>query len=234
MLFLQHPDWTTNASREQIRFIRLDAESNYRSEEFLAFTSSLGYNLERTPVRDKHANGVAERTVGLISVKTNVAMMSPNPTVPQSYWDFAIAYACDTHSYNYSNVIGTSPYMKITGQPVDIKYLQPFWSACYVFIPRQERNKVGSPRAYNAQFIGYANTSLLFPNYIVVPVTSKGHYLKYKDSKNIIFDPTINFDVYADNEDPYDREFENTDHYGPFVRQPQRPYKDLTLTGYSK
>jgi hypothetical protein len=129
-------------------------------------TSSIGYNLERTPVRDKHANGVAERTVA----KTNVAMMSPNPTVPQSYWDFAMAYACDTHSYSYSSVIGTSPYMKITGQPVDIKYLQPFWSACYVFIPRQERNKVGSPRAYKAHFIGYANTNLLFPNYIVVPV----------------------------------------------------------------
>ena len=146
MLFLQHPAWTTNASPEQQRFIRLDSESNYRSEEFLAFTSSIGYNLERTPVRDKHANGIAERTVGLISAKTNVAMMSPKPRVPQSFWDFAMAYACDTHSYNYSSVIGTSPYMKITGQPVDIRYLQPFWSSCYVFIPREERNKVGSTR----------------------------------------------------------------------------------------
>ena len=85
MLFLQHPDWTTNSSREQIRFIRLDSESNYRSEEFLAFTSSIGYNLERTPVRDKHANGEAERTVGLISAKTNVAMMAPNAIAKSQY-----------------------------------------------------------------------------------------------------------------------------------------------------
>ena len=49
MLYLQHPDWTTNASTEQKRFIRLDSELNYRSEEFLAFTSSIGYNLERMP-----------------------------------------------------------------------------------------------------------------------------------------------------------------------------------------
>ena len=223
MLFLQHPDWTTNASREQVRFIRLDSEKNYRSEEFLAFTSSIGYNLERTPVRDKHANGVAERTVGLISAKTNVAMMSPTPRVPQSYWDFAMAYACDTHSYNFSSVIGTSPYMKITGQPVDIKYLQPFWSSCYVFIPREERNKIGSPRAYKAHFVGYANTSLLFPNYVVVPVTEDGHYLKFKDSKNVIFDPSINFAVYTDNEEPYDREFENTDHYVPFLQRKNAP-----------
>ena len=223
MLFRSHPDWTTNSSREQVRFIRLDSESNYRSEEFLAFTSSIGYNLERTPVRDKHANGVAERTVGLISAKTNVAMMAPNPHAPQSYWDFAMAYACDTHSFNYSSIIGTSPYMKITGQPVDIKYLQPFWSSCYVFIPREERNKIGSPRAYKARFVGYANTSILFPNYIVIPVTQTGHYLKFKDSKNVIFDPTINFDVYTDNEEPYDREFENTDHYVPFMQRSKAP-----------
>ena len=140
MLYLQHPDWTTNASTEQKRLIRLDSESNYRSEEFFAFTSSIGYNLERTPVRDKHANGIAERTVGLISAKTNVAMMSPTPRVPQSYWDFAMAYACDTLSYNFSSVIGTSPYMKITGQPVNIKNLQPFWSSCYVSRINRIRN----------------------------------------------------------------------------------------------
>jgi hypothetical protein len=108
MLFLQHPDWTTNASTEQKRFIRLDSESNYRSEEFLAFTSSIGYNLERTPVRDKHANGIAERTVGLISAKTNVAMMSPTPRVPQSYWDFAMAYACDTQCYRLRYIVDCS------------------------------------------------------------------------------------------------------------------------------
>jgi hypothetical protein len=223
MLFLQNPDWHTNASREQARFIRLDSESNYRSVEFLAFTSSIGYNLERTPVRDKHAGGVAERTVGLISAKTNIAMMSPTPRTPQSYWDYAMAYACDTQSFNYSSVIGTSPYMKITGQPVNIKYLQPFWSSCYVFIPREERNKVGSPRAYKAHFVGYANTKLLFPNYVVIPVTDTGHYLKHKDSKNVIFDPTINFSVYTEDEEPFDREFDNTDHYVPFLQRTNAP-----------
>ena len=223
LLFLQHPDWTTNASREQVRFIRLDSESNYKSDEFLAFTSSLGYNLERTPVRDKHANGVAERTVGLVSAKTNVAMMSPTPRVPQTEWDLAMKYTCDTLSFGLNKAIGTSSYTKITGKPIDIKYLQPFWAACYVFIPREERNKIGSPRAYKAHFVGYANTTLLFPNYIVLPVTENGRYLKYRDSKNVIFDPTINFAVYTDNEEPYDREFENTEHYVPFLKRDKAP-----------
>ena len=227
LLFHQKPDWKTNSSREQVRFIRLDSEANYQSQEFLALTSSFGYNLERTPVRDKHANGVAERSVGLISAKTNVAMMSCKPSVPQSFWDFAMAYACDTHSYNFSSVIGTSPYMKITGKPIDVKYLQPFWASCYVFIPREERHKIGSPRAYKAHLLGYANTNLLFPNYIVQPVID-GHYTKYKDSKNVIFDPAINFSIYTDEEEPYDREFENTDHYVPFL---QRSHAPVTLQG---
>ena len=222
MLFLQKPDWKAHQSREQTRFIRLDSEGNYSSEEFLALASSFEYNLERTPVRDKHANGIAERSVGLITAKTNVAMMSPTPQVPQSFWDFAMAYACDTHSYNFSSVIGTSPYMKITGKPIDIKYLQPFWASCYVFIPREERNKLGSPRAYKAHLLGYANTNLQFPNYIVQPVID-GYYTKYKDSKNVIFDPSINFSVYTENEEPYDREFENTDHYVPFLQRQNAP-----------
>lgn len=113
--------------------------------------------------------------------------------------------------------------MKITGQPVNIKYLQPFWSSCYVFIPREERNKVGSPRAYKALFVGYANTKLLFPNYVVTPVTDTGHYLKHKDSINVIFDPTINFSAYTEDEEPFDREFDNTDHYVPFRQRTNAP-----------
>ena len=91
------------------------------------------------------------------------------------------------------------------------------------FIPREERNKIDSPRAYKAHFVGYVSTSTLFPNYIVIPVTQTGHYLKFKDSKNVIFDPTINFDVYTDNEEPYDGEFEFTDHHVPFIQRSKAP-----------
>ena len=171
-----------------------------------------------TPVRDKHAGGIAERAVGLISSKTNVAMMAPTPHVPQPFWDYAMQYACDTNSYNFSTAIGTSPYIKIIGQPVNLKYLQPFWGSCYVFIPLKERTKVGAPRAYKAHFVGYANTSLMYPNYIVIPVSKHNQYMKHKESKDVIFDPTINSSVYTEDEEPYDREFVNTDHYIPSQR----------------
>ena len=222
-LFIKHPEWKYNASKNQSRFIRLDSESNYKSTAFLEFVAKIGYTLERTPVQDKHANGVAERSIGLISVKTNIAMMAPEPHVPQKYWDYAMEYACDTQSFNYSSVIGTSPYMKITGKPINMKYLQPFWSSCYVFIPVKERNKVGDPRAYKAHFVGYSNSTLLFPNYIVIPVNNKNQYLKERISKNVIFDPTINFIIYTKNEEPYDREFETPDHYIPFTSRQSAP-----------
>ena len=73
-------------------------------------------------------------------------MLACEPPVPASFWDYAMTYACDTHSYNYCSAIGTSPYMKITGQPINLKYLQPFWASCYVFIPLKDRIKVGDPR----------------------------------------------------------------------------------------
>ena len=223
ILFNQHPEWKYLHDTDTRRFIRLDAESSYRSLEFLAFVASVGYSLERTPVRDKHAGGIAERAVGVIVAKTNVAMLSANTTVPQSFWDFAMSYACDTHSYNYSSVIGTSPYTKITGQPVNVKYLQPFWASCYVFIPLSKRNKLGDPRAYKAHFVGYSNTSLCFPNYFVIPVLENGHYGKVRESKDVIFDPTINFSIYTEDEEPYDREFVNTDHYVPFIHRTRAP-----------
>ena len=223
LMFLQHPEWKLDASRAQMRFIRLDSESNYRSADFLRLTSKLGYKLERTPVRDKHAGGVAERAVGLVSSKTNIAMMTPDPHVPQIFWDYAMKYACDTLSYNFSSVIGTSPYMKITGKPINVNYLQPFWSSCYVFIPRKERNKIGAPRAYKAHFAGYVNSTLLFPNYVVIPVTDGNYYKKHKDSKDVIFDPSINFSVYTEDEEPYDREFANKYHYIPSSERKNAP-----------
>ena len=150
-------------------------------------------------------------------------MLSANTPVPRSFWDYAMSYACDTHSYNFSTVIGTSPYTRITGKPVDIKYLQPFWASCYVFIPLNKRAKLGDPRAYKAHFVGYSNTTLCFPNYFVIPVYDNGQYGPYRESKDVIFDPTINFSVYTDNEEPYDREFENTDHYVPFLHRTHAP-----------
>ena len=221
-LFTQHPEWQYVHDTDTRRFIRLDPENNYRSFEFLAFASSKGYSLERTPARDKHAGGVSERAIGIITAKTNVAMLSPDVPVPQSFWDFAMKYACDTASYNFSKIIGTSPYTKITGQPVNIKYLQPFWASCYVFIPLQERNKLGARRAYKARFVGYSNTLLLFPNYLVLPY-SNGQYGKVRESKDVIFDPSIDFKIYTENEEPYDREFVHTDHYIPFLHRQNAP-----------
>ena len=109
-----------------------------------------------------------------------------------------------------------------------MKYLQPFCASCYVFIPLKDRYKVGDSRAYKAHFVGYANTTLLFPNYNVIPVSDGNNYSRHKDSKDVIFDPTINFSVYTDNEEPYDREFVNTDHYIPFLERGNAP---ATLQG---
>ena len=147
ILFDLHPEWTTGDALRSInlcidntsdppdpRFIRLDAESNYRSSEFLHCMANYKYRLERTPPRDKHANGIAERSVGLVTLKTNVAMQTPQPPVPPCFWDLAMEYACQTLSFCYNSKLKTSPYYFLHKVHIPFKFLQPFWTPCYVYL----------------------------------------------------------------------------------------------------
>jgi hypothetical protein len=145
ILFDLHPEWDRDRKDRIIsvdfgdndppdsRFIRLDAEANYTSTEFLHWAAMRGYRLERSPVRDKHANGTAERSVGIVIQTTNVIMLTPNPQVPLCFWDLAMDYAADTLSFCYAKAIKTSPYFLLHKKPPPFKFLQPFWTSCYVY-----------------------------------------------------------------------------------------------------
>ena len=194
VFFDMHPVWLTTASTDTPRYVRVDPENNYKSEEFLRLMAKYNYYIEHSPTRDKHAQGIAERSVGLIATKTNVAMLAPSPAVPLKYWCLAMAYACITMSFNYSSRIDDSPYHFTTGQHVDITSLHPFWARVYVHIPLKYRGgKVGHPRAYQGHFVGYLYTSTLFDNFIVLEVHANGTYGKIRHSKDVIFDTSINF-----------------------------------------
>jgi hypothetical protein len=69
ILFALHPSWQQRHENTD-RFFRLDPENNYRPEAFKQTASAFGYRIEPTAPRDKHANGIAERSVGVIAVKT--------------------------------------------------------------------------------------------------------------------------------------------------------------------
>jgi hypothetical protein len=145
ILFDLHPEWKPTNDESIIfdnageseppdsRFIRLDAESNYTSTEFLHWAAERGFRLERVAPRDKHANGTAERSVGVLTLTTNVIMLTPTPPVPILFWDLAMEYAADTLSFCFTKAIGTSPYVLLTKSPVPFKNLQPFWTSCYVY-----------------------------------------------------------------------------------------------------
>jgi hypothetical protein len=97
ILFALHPSWQQRHENTD-RFFRLDPENNYCSEAFKQTASAFGYHIEPTAPRDKHENGIAERSVGIIAVKTNIAKLNLEPSVPERYWCLAMEYACDTHS----------------------------------------------------------------------------------------------------------------------------------------
>ena len=222
----KYPEWATNIDITQRRLFRVDAESNYRSQEFTSFLAERFYKIEKTPSRDKHAGGIAERTVGVLAEKTNIAMISPVPHVPQKYWELAMTYAAVTMGFNFSSAIGTSPYYYITGSKANVKYLHPFWSKCYVYIPVELREgKVGVKRAHKARFVGYDNTTILYPNFIVMEILDNNVYGKLKSSKDVIFDNSIDYNSKIEDEEPYEREFMNPDTYIPFAMRMDVPEK---------
>ena len=222
----KHPEWSVNLETNQRRLFRVDAEASYRSQEFTSFLASRFYKIEMTPSRDKHAGGIAERTVGLLSLKTNIAMISPIPNVPNKFWELGMTYAAVTLGFNFSEKIGTSPYYYITGSKANVKYLHPFWSKCYVYIPLELRKgKIGVKRAHKARFVGYNNSTILFPNYLVMEMNDDGTYGKVKSSKDVIFDNSIEYNTHTENEEPYDREFNNPESYIPYAMRMNVPDK---------
>ena len=191
--FNPHPEWK-NAGSTIDRFIRTDPEKCYESDLFQAVLSQFEYRREPTAPRDKHANGVAERSVGLATSKTNVAMLAPFPNVTQRYWDFSMNYACTTLSFNYVDKIHTSPYFLITGRHVNVKHLHRFWCKVWVHIATKDRiGKLGYPCAYPGRFLGYDRGRLLEPRYRVIQVNPNGTYGVMRISKDVLFDDTIDF-----------------------------------------
>ena len=112
-LFYAHPDWKPNGSIID-RKIKVDMEAGYQSAEFREFCHTLGYQIESSPTRDKHAHGVAERSVGNIVTKANIAMLG-NIThpCPQTFWPDAILYACHCDGFGYKNKIGKTKQQSI-------------------------------------------------------------------------------------------------------------------------
>ena len=82
-------------------------EAGYQSAEFAEYCHSLSYRIETSPTRDKHAHGIAERSVGNIVTKANIDMLGNiNNPCPQQFWPDAIEYACHSDGFGFKNKIG--------------------------------------------------------------------------------------------------------------------------------
>jgi hypothetical protein len=77
IFFALHPSWQQRHENTD-RFFRLDPENNYRSKAFKQTASAFGYRIEPTAPRDKHENGIAERSVG-ISCQDEHSDVEPGP-----------------------------------------------------------------------------------------------------------------------------------------------------------
>ena len=192
-----NPSWRAIDSHGS-RFIRMDSERGYQARETKHFIASLGYQMEVTPPRDKHAGGIAERTIGLVTSKANAAML--HGRVPPSFWCWAMLKTTQDLNFSYNSKIKDSPYHFITGQHVDIKHLHAFFAICWMFIPLKDRErKLPAPRAQLCRFLSYSFTTIMVPTYNVIVVHDRGTYGRVRTSKDITFDETYQFEDYPDN-----------------------------------
>ena len=81
---------------------------------------------------------------------------------------------------------------------------------CSYTTQRQERQN-SRPRAYTAHFVGYLFTSTLFQNFNVLEVYPNGKYGTVRNSKDVIFDESINFLNPDPNKFPEDNDFHPVD-----------------------
>jgi hypothetical protein len=86
VLFRNNPQWFIGRVPEDKRFWRLDQAGEFMSVAVSTYLSEKGYVVEPVPRKDKHANGIAERKVGLLEEMTNVAMLAVEPPVPNLFW----------------------------------------------------------------------------------------------------------------------------------------------------
>ena len=206
-LFFAHPEWKPNGTAIDRR-IKVDMETGYQSEDFKEYCHFLEYRIETSPTIDRHAHGVAERSVENIVTKANIAMMSNiNNPCPQIYWPDEIQYACHCDNFGYKSKIGTSPYFYLTQRHVHLKYLYPFWTPVYYTIPPHERHegKLGQARALKGYFVGYSK--YLQPSYRVVAKYANGTYGQVGIAKDVIFDMNVNFRSELESDLPTEAEF---------------------------
>ena len=173
------------------RFIRMDSEAMYTSEDVLEFVAQRGYKIEFAAPRDKHAGGIAERMVGLVTSKTNSAMLDNG--APSAYWNWAMFKATQDLNFNYNAKIKTSPYNFVTGN--------------YLLVLLKDA--VSLP----------TSTLLLSYQYMWFTIVhDNGTYGTIRRSKDVIFDESYIYDPEVDNspsEEAFAAIIEDVTEYAP-------------------
>ena len=102
LLFESHPEWRNGGTYPPHQTQSIGSLGSMQKSHIdpVSSPTELGYRTEPTPPGDKHANGISERTVGVIAAKCNTIMLAPTPPVPPKFWDIAMIYLCATMSFN--------------------------------------------------------------------------------------------------------------------------------------
>ena len=138
---------------KQIKTLRSDNGGEYKSNEFMEYTTECGIRHEFTIPKTPEQNGVAERLNRVLIEK--VRSMLVQSRLPQRFWAEALNTAVHVHNLSPSRVLSDkTPRELFTGRKPNVSYLKSFGCTAFAHIPKDERKKL-DPKSKKCIFMGY-------------------------------------------------------------------------------
>ena len=154
--FMNFQSYVTNHFKANVKVLRSDNGGEYTSHAFKSYLAQHGIVHQTSCPYTPQQNGVAERKNRHLMEVARSMMFHAN--VPKRFWSDAVVTACYLINRIPTKVLkDISPYEVLNQNRPSIHHLRVFGCACFVLIPREQRDKLEA-KSMKCMFIGYSPT----------------------------------------------------------------------------
>lgn len=135
-----------------VRRCRTDNAGEFVSKKFTGYCNSVGIKMENSSDRTPEQNGVAERSIGILSAMMRACLFTAG--APPGLWPQVMEYGLDVLDITPTSALnGLTPFEARTGQKPAISHLHVWGCTCHV-LTKEKRKKLDSLTTPHI-FLGY-------------------------------------------------------------------------------
>ena len=150
--------WFEQRGGCSVKAIRTDRGSEFLNKELMEWLKDHGIIHEKTAGYEPQQNGQAERLNRTLMEGTRALLMQSN--MPHPLWGEAVRTVAYVRNLVPAKGTGDkSPAKLLTGSSIDLNLLKVWGCKALVHVPEEKRTGKLAPRAQEAVFIGYENSS---------------------------------------------------------------------------